>query len=162
MRIVRVNPPFVALVYLLALAASGALSACRESTEPEEARELRDRLEAENYRAWARVPGFEARRESKTAHGKEVDVYWNRVADGSARARPFEDMAPGSVLVKEAYTPDGLKNVAVMEKRFDGWFWAEWGPDGEILFSGRPGICIDCHRSGDDFLRTISPSEGLP
>lgn len=131
---------------------------CAENTAPEEARKLRDGSAA-GYLGWPRVPGFEERRESETAHGKQVDVYWNAVALGSAAARPFRAMAPGSVLVKEAYVDGALKNVAVMEKRVDGWFWAEWDPEGSVLFSGRPGICIDCHRSGDDFLRTISPSE---
>ncbi len=131
---------------------------CAENTEPDEARTLRDRIEAD-YKMWGRVPGFEERRESKTAHGKEVDVYWNAAASGSSKARPFKSMAPGSVLVKEAYVQGSLKNVAVMEKRVDGWFWAEWDPEGKVLFSGRPGICVDCHRSGDDFLRTLSPSE---
>ncbi|HVJ92126.1 MAG TPA: hypothetical protein VM580_20135 [Labilithrix sp.] len=143
----------------IVLLVSGLL-ACRENTDPDEARELRDRVEAEGYRSWSRVPGFETRRESHTAHGTSVEIYWNRVAEGSARARPFSAMAPGSILVKEAYVDNALKNLAVMEKRFDGWFWAEWEPGGDVLFSGRPGVCIDCHRSGDDFLRSISPSEG--
>lgn len=138
--------------------ALGALAACRESTEPEKAGDLRDELGV-SYRSWTRVPGFEQRRESSTLHGNEVDVYWNDVAAGSARARPFEAMAPGSVLVKEAFRDGELLHVGIMEKRFDGWFWAEWKADGEVQFSGRPGICIDCHRRGDDFLRTISPSE---
>ncbi len=135
-----------------------ASAGCRESTDPEEARDLRDRLGL-TYRDWPRVPGFEERVASRTAHGNEVDVYWNEVSARSAAARPFEAMAPGSILVKEAYADGELLNVAVMEKRFDGWFWAEWNPEGSVLFSGRPGICIDCHRRGEDFLRTITPSE---
>lgn len=135
------------------------VSACRENAEPDEARALRDRLEDENYLAWPRVPGFEKRRASETAHGRQVDVYWNRIAQASAAVRPFEALAPGSVLAKEAFDGNVRLNVAVMEKRQDGWFWAEWDNEGEVLFSGRPGICIDCHRRGEDFLRTITPSE---
>jgi hypothetical protein len=135
--------------------------ACRENTQPAEARALRDRLGV-GYRDWEPVPGYETRRASDTAHGEEVEVFWNELASASAHARPFEGMAPGSIVVKEAFREDELINVAVMEKRYEGWFWVEWSASGEILFSGRPGLCIDCHRRGDDFLRTVTPSEGLP
>lgn len=133
-------------------------AACRESTEPEEARDLRDAL-GTTYRSWSRVPGFESRRPSATAHGAEVDIYWNDRAARSAAARPFASMAPGSMVVKEAYRDGALLHVGVMEKRGEGWFWAEWDDAGEVKFSGRPGLCVDCHRSGDDFLRSITPSE---
>jgi hypothetical protein len=146
------RPPVLALL---------CLAACRENTQPAEARELRDRL-GTDYRDWEPVPGFEARRASDTAHGEEVEVFWNELARASAYARPFEGMAPGAIVVKEAFREDELINVAVMEKRYEGWFWAEWSADGDILFSGRPGLCIDCHRRGDDFLRSVTPSEGLP
>ncbi len=135
-----------------------AAVACGENAEEERAVALRARL-GESYLAWPRVPGFEERRESATAHGTSVDVYWNPQAVRAAGQRPFEAMLPGSILIKEAYADGKLKNVAVMEKGYDGWFWAEWGPRGDILFSGRPGACIDCHRRGDDFMRTITPSE---
>ena len=146
----------VATAFTLGLV--GAAVGCRENTAPDEANELRDEL-GTTYRTWRRLPGHEERVPSATAHGKEVDVYWNERAMRSAGARPFQGMAPGSILVKEAYVDGELLNVAVMEKRFEGWFWAEWTPEGDILFSGRPGVCIDCHRRGDDFLRAISPSE---
>lgn len=138
------------------LAVSAA--ACGENTEEDRAIALRDRL-GQSYLEWRRVPGFEARRESATAHGTSVDVYWNDWSERSVAQRPFEAMAPGAILIKEAYADGKLKNVAAMEKGYDGWFWAEWGPRGDILFSGRPGVCIDCHRRGEDFMRTITPSE---
>jgi len=43
-----------------------------------------------------------------------------------------------------------------MEKRRDGWFWAEFDDDGEPKFSGRPSKCTDCHASGSDFVRAFS------
>jgi hypothetical protein len=149
------------LMSAAALLVMTTLLACRENTQPGEARALRDLL-GDRYRAWERVPGFEARRSSDTAHGEEVEVFWNELARASAYARPFEGMRPGSVVIKEAFRDDKLINVAAMEKRHEGWFWAEWSASGEILFSGRPGLCIDCHRSGDDFLRSVTPSQGLP
>lgn len=146
---------------LFAAATVGVLAsatACGENAEEDRAIALRARL-GQSYLAWPRVPGFEQRRESATAHGTSVDVYWNEPAVASAALRPFEAMQPRSILIKEAYADGKLKNIAVMEKGFDGWFWAEWGPDGDILFSGRPGACIDCHRRGEDFMRTITPSD---
>lgn len=40
-----------------------------------------------------------------------------------------------------------------MEKRASGWYWAEYDSDGDPDHSGRPEICLDCHRSGSDFVR---------
>ena len=45
--------------------------------------------------------------------------------------------------------------AAAMEKRADGWYWAEWSADGDAKFSGMPSTCTDCHQSGADFVRAF-------
>ena len=49
-----------------------------------------------------------------------------------------------------------LELVAVMEKRDDGWFYAEFDGEGEADYSGKPAVCTDCHESGDDYVRAFS------
>ncbi|MGK3946444.1 hypothetical protein ABK046_49820, partial [Streptomyces caeruleatus] len=51
----------------------------------------------------------------------------------------------GSIIVKEGYASDELSLIAVMKKESGSWFWAEYDQDGQILFSGKPKICLDCH-----------------
>jgi hypothetical protein len=38
-----------------------------------------------------------------------------------------------------------------MEKRTEGWYFAEYSADGTPLFSGRPAICLDCHEARKDY-----------
>lgn len=59
----------------------------------------------------------------------------------------------GATLVKEGYNGAELVIVAVMEKRGEDWFFAEYTGDGEVLFSGQPEVCVDCHSgSMHDFV----------
>jgi hypothetical protein len=75
------------------------------------------------------------------------------VADALAADSVLTEWPEGSIIVKDGYTDDGeLALIALMEKRADGWFWAEYDGDGEILYSGVPDVCVDCHDSGSDFV----------
>lgn len=49
-----------------------------------------------------------------------------------------------------------LEIIALMEKRADGSFWAEFDDDGDPDYSGRPDICLDCHKSGADYVRAFA------
>ena len=42
-------------------------------------------------------------------------------------------------------TGGSRKSVAIMEKRADGWFWAEYDDGGTSTYSGHPSVCVDCH-----------------
>lgn len=139
---------------LLAAAVLGA--ACRENDDPEGAQELLARVNAENFRGWRRAPGYEVRRPSGAPHGNDVDIYVNAVVgdtlDGPAGTSVWPE---GSVIVKEGFDRGRLELTAVMEKRADGWYWAEYDSDGEPLYSGRPDVCTDCHSRGADFVRAF-------
>ncbi len=72
-----------------------------------------------------------------------------------AATTPITEWPEGSLIVKDGYDSDNaLDLIAAMEKRADGWFWAEWldHESSTSDFSGKPDICIDCHQPGDDFV----------
>ena len=37
------------------------------------------------------------------------------------------------------------------------WFWAEYKANGNVLFKGKPKLCIDCHVSGDNDYLLLRP-----
>lgn len=139
-----------------ALLAVGSLAACGDDQDPEGAADLLERLRAADYRSWERAPGFADRRTSSAPHGDEVEIFVNDVVAGALADGTALDAWPaGSIIAKDGYDEDGsLSLVAAMEKREDGWYWAEWdGETDESKYSGKPATCIDCHASGDDYVR---------
>jgi hypothetical protein len=140
----------------LAAVCLAAGSACTDDQDPRGAAELYERLQAEGYRDWARAPGYEARRSSSAPHGNEVDIFMNDVvAAALSEGAPIEAWPEGSLIVKDGWDGDELDLVAAMEKRDGRWYWAEWDGEGSSLFSGEPEVCIDCHASGDDYVRAF-------
>lgn len=137
-----------------------ALSACGGEDENQDAagaRELLARVSAENYREWPRAPGWEARKPSSAPHGAEVDIYVNdRVAAVLAAGEPLEAWPEGSTIVKDGWQGAQLKLIAIVDKRSDGWYWAEYDAGGEPMYSGRPNTCTSCHSSGSDGVRAFS------
>ena len=132
-------------------------SGCGDDQDPSGAAELWDRIHKENYRGFTRAPGFEQRRSSAAAHGDAVDIYINStVAEVLAAAMPLTSWPKGSLIVKDGFDDGDFELVAAMEKRDDGWFWAEWDNEGDAAYSGRPSICTDCHASGSDFVRAFA------
>jgi hypothetical protein len=100
--------------------------------------------------------GWPSRRASGAPHSDDVDIYVNDiVAEVLAIAEPTERWPEGSIIVKDGFDGGDLEIIAVMEKRSDGWFWAEYDSEGEPDYSGRPDICIDCHASGSDGVRAF-------
>jgi hypothetical protein len=153
MRRARVPRPSPLLPVPLFLAATLALSAlaCGQDDDPEGARVLWEKINAgPGFRSWPRAPGYATRRPSFTAHKDAVEIFVS-----AEIARTLQPEAPpaelprqwplGSVIVKEGYSGGSRKIVAAMEKRADGWFWAEYDDGGGSLFSGRPSGCVDCH-----------------
>lgn len=129
--------------------ASLVLSACGQDDDHEGARVLWAKINAgPGFRSWDRAPGFPTRKPSFTAHASAVEIFVN--ADlSSALATPrttsLTEWPVGSVIVKEGFSGDSRKLVAVMEKRADGWFWAEYDDGGDSKYSGHPSVCTDCH-----------------
>lgn len=128
-----------------------------DDQDPDGARRLWDRIHAENYRGSMRAPGYETRQPGRGPHAKQVDIYVNAVVgDALAKKAPLTQWPVGSLIVKDGWDGSKLELVAAMEKRQDGWTWAEWSGSGESSYSGRPSICTDCHGSGSDFVRAFA------
>lgn len=140
----------------LTLSVAITLVACGDDQDPEGARVLWDDIHEQQYRMWQRAPGYESRRGSNAPHGDQVDIYVNDVlAEALSAGESLSEWPEDAVIVKDGFDGDDLDLVAVMQKRSDGWFWAEYDADGDSLYSGKPDTCIDCHRSGADHVRAF-------
>jgi hypothetical protein len=126
-------------------------TACGDDQEPQMAADLLERVQADEYRGWERAPGYETRRPTNAPHADSVDIYINANVAQALVTDETTEWPLGSLIVKDGFDDGDLELVAIMEKRPDGWFWAEYY-DGESVYSGKPGICIDCHDRGDDFV----------
>lgn len=114
------------------------------------------RVEREGYRDWARAPGW-AERSGPSVHSESADIFINDPVAALLASGQHADAFPvGSVIVKDGYNGDELALTAIMEKRSDGWYWAEYSAAGEPAFSGHPDVCIDCHRIGSDHVRAFA------
>jgi hypothetical protein len=132
-----------------------ALAACRNQDEAG-ADALWEEVHDADYRSWARAPGFETRKPSSASHGDHVDIFINDVlVEALASGEKLTAWPEGSIIVKDGFTGESPRLVAIMEKRDDGWFWAEYEPDGEVDFSGTPGVCTRCHDAGADYVRAF-------
>jgi hypothetical protein len=130
-----------------------SLPACGDNQDDAGARDLLSKVRADEYRSWQRAPGYETRRPTNAPHGDSVDIYVNEVIAGAlALAEPLPVWPQGSIIVKDGWDASDLEIVAIMEKRSDGWFWAEYDSDGDPDYSGRPEVCTDCHEDGSDYV----------
>jgi hypothetical protein len=139
-----------------ALAASCiALAACGGNDDPEGADALWKSIHDQSYTAFAKAPGYDVKRASSAPHGDEVIIYVNDVVASALAGEPITAWPEGSLIVKDGFSGGEPDIVAAMEKRADGWYWAEWSADGDAKFSGKPSTCTDCHESGADFVRAF-------
>lgn len=136
------------------LALGLALAACRDDQDPAGAADLWTRVQSSGYREWPRPRGYSTREPSFTLHGGSVDIFLNpTLAAARASTTSLAEWPLGSLVVKDGYSgnSDSLSIVAVMEKRQDGWYFAEYSADGSVLFSGKPKVCVDCHDARKDY-----------
>ncbi|MDB5220272.1 MAG: uncharacterized protein JWO86_8199 [Myxococcaceae bacterium] len=145
---------FVAFVSAAVLA-----SACGQDDDPDGARVLWDKVNAgSGFHAWPRAPGYATRKPSFTAHANAVEIFVSPEVSAAlappSTSRAVTAWPVGSIVVKEGFssvTGGSRKLVAVMEKRADGWFWAEYDDEGESRYSGHPSVCVDCHAHRKSF-----------
>jgi hypothetical protein len=136
---------------LLALAFG---TGCGDNQDEEGARRLLARVREEGYRHWDRAPGWPSRRASSGPHADSVDIFVNDViAEVLAVGEPRSHWPEGSIVVKDGYDGSELELIAIMEKRKNGWYWAEFDSEGDPDYSGHPDLCIDGHRDGSDSMR---------
>lgn len=133
------------------------LAACGDNQDDAGARALLAKVRKQEYRSWDRAPGYETRRSTSAPHSDSVDIYVNDlVQEVLATGEPSTSWLEGSIIVKDGFSGSDLELIAIMEKRSDGWYWAEYDDDGDPDYSGHPEICIDCHRRGSDFVRAFA------
>ena len=140
---------------LIALCLSS--TACGDDQAPDEGRALYERIQSENYESFQTAPGYDTTMPSQAPHSDHTQIFVNSVvADALASETPITEWPVGSLIVKNGYDSDmELDIIAAMDKRDDGWFWAEWldHTSSESDFSGKPDTCISCHEAGDDFVQ---------
>lgn len=125
----------------------GGLACFERSAEAEtdaEARALMAQV-AGDYTDWPRMPGFEYTRPSEAPHGLEVDIYINATLDEAVRGGAEPPWPVGSLAVKRGYVDEVPWLTAIMERRADGWFFAQFTADGRLLTAGTDVMCQDCH-----------------
>lgn len=139
-----------------ALSLGAVLAACGQDDDPEGARVLWEKVNAgPGFQSWQRAPGFATRRPSFTAHANAVEIFVSPELGAVLGAKVVTEWPVGSIVVKEGFSGSSRRLVAIMEKRADGWFWAEYDDGGAPKYSGRPSVCIDCHdnrRSYSDWV----------
>jgi hypothetical protein len=161
------NPPRTALPTCL-VGLAGVVSvviACDGATPaPQPDNELLMQVQAAKFGEWARPAGYDGARPTNSPHGPVVEVFMNAVveravanADGLGLAAWPEDATV--VLVGHAGVMDtAATQIAVMQKRHGTWYWEQYQADDleQPRFSGRPDICLGCHSSGQDFIRSFA------
>lgn len=144
---------------LSALIASVFVAACGddEAVDADGGRELLSRVQAENYREWSRAPGWGARMPSISGgHGGQLDIYVNdTVAMALDSGESLSELPEGSTIVKDVWRDSTLHAIAIMDKRADGWYWAEFDEAGAVSAAGHPRGCLDCHQRGRDYIRAF-------
>ena len=125
-----------------------------------DADELYARIQAQNYKEFARAPGFEERtlaiQHRESDGDMYVDIYMNEVLEKTLEVNePIEEWPVGSLFVKEAYADEEFVHILASEKREDGWVFMQWRTDGVAEFAGRPQVCLNCHMKGDDMVRAF-------
>jgi hypothetical protein len=121
-----------------------------------DARQLLESLQDDDYRSYRRAPGWETPRvESSAPHSNFVDIYIDdTLADALDEGTPLDRWPDGSIIVKDGWTRQSggdLAIIAVMEKRGDAWFFAEYKGNGRVLYAGENDrVCVGCHDGDND------------
>lgn len=107
--------------------------------------------EKKPYTQWKMWPGHEGIYPGKSPHGAFLKLYVNDIAYKAIEKGV--EIPTGAVIVKENYAKDKKTLVAItpMYKK-EGynpeggdWWWAKYGPKGEVKVSGKVDSCIKCH-----------------
>jgi hypothetical protein len=96
-------------------------------------------------------------------HGALLSTYLSPGAAEAMNTKPGQ-MPDGALIVKENFMPDKtLDSLTVLYKQMGydpehgDWFWAKYGPGGEVQVLGKAALCISCHGSvrSNDFIFTF-------
>ncbi|MDX1623371.1 MAG: cytochrome P460 family protein [Gemmatimonadota bacterium] len=120
-------------------------------------------LQEADYDTWALWPDKGRLYPGTEPHGMLLTTYVNDLAE-DALTNGAAEMPDGAIVVKDNYAPDSTFMAHTVMYKADGydaehadWFWAKYGPDGEVQASGRVETCAGCHAQAsaqDDYLVT--------
>lgn len=153
------SPPYLARWFRCGLIAIALTVGCGEEdpVDADGGRALLERVQSEGYRQWRRAPGWDSRLPSiGGGHGGQLDIYVNEaIASLLDSGMSVAALPVGSTIVKDVWNGAELHAIAIMDKREDGWYWAEYRASGEVLAAGHPHGCIACHQRGADYVRAF-------
>ena len=103
------------------------------------------------YTKWSFMPGYMDLQPARSPHGKYYKLFVNGVA--LEALKQGQSLPSGSILVKENYAADMKTLIAVTpmykvvgsNPASGDWFWAKYGPGGEVMEAGAPKGCVGCH-----------------
>lgn len=121
---------------------------------------------------WSQPEGWDGGRQWVTAgspHGTWVDIRSNGIATDAAAS---EAMPLGTLLTKDQHTTEdgddapyatvALWKLGGLDPDGSGYFWARW-EDGEAdMWGDSLEMCVNCHSSGTDFIRSAVDRPGTP
>jgi hypothetical protein len=141
----------VARLLALCLLAVACGSDDEKNQDPDTANALLAEIQSE-YRSWDRAPGYDQRMPTSAPHGEQVDIFVNPTLSTAVSGSPIDAWPVESIVAKDGWQADGqtLEVIAVMQKRADGWFFAEFDGAGSPIYSGQPSVCTGCHAQGSD------------
>lgn len=151
------------LVAAIAAAALGiaAGTGCDEPLQPV-AGEATLLAAAGDYTKWARPKNREEREPVLAPHGGFVDIYINEVVEADLAMVVPEGLlewSEGAMVALAGFSTlegEAPVQVALLRKRHGAWEWEQYGDIGEPpRFSGRPDVCVGCHNTGEDFIRSF-------
>jgi len=109
------------------------------------------------YESWSQTANWTGVLPSEdNTHGAYVQIWFNPESFSTISAGAGGDMPVGATVVKRGYDDaagTGLRNLTVMHKDDQGWFWASWNNNSELLLAGEPDFCVNCHAAGQDSVR---------
>ncbi len=153
------------LVVVLALGAAAVGYAIHETVPAEtmltmpgaDAKELYLHITRDNpYEKWDLWPGKGKLYEGTEPHGALLTTYVNDVAKKSLD-RGADEIGNGAIIAKENYAPNEKFVALTVMYKINGynpgggdWFWAKYGPNGEVLVAGKAEGCLKCHGRVED------------
>jgi len=119
--------------------------------------EARDQNYTQNEQMWVRAPFYETRRASTSPHGPLVDIWVKLNALPAFESNPeAPDWPMGTFAIKHGYDEnENMTSRMIISRNSDGWFFAAFTPDDQIVTSGQPAMCLSCHGGAVSFLRFI-------
>lgn len=109
------------------------------------------------YKSWQTAPGYETTQAAKGPHGKAVQVFVDPNIAKTLSGPSVTAWPVGSMIAKDAYDATGtLKQVEFMQKTDQGWYFASFSADGNILTEGvKIAPCQPCHATGSDSVKSF-------